>query len=514
MTSSGSPSPDVPGDAPALDAGAVLRLHRDPETFIGFGHKPDPSTAGEDAGRLRHVGSIKARDLVESLPGLEPLVGHDGYMTVNSYHKPAPWINSRTGLPDVWRKPHNLQHLNACFSDIDCGRPESDEPGAALTYEQVLTPIAEAVRDGVIPPPSIVGRSGRGAYLLWLLYDPKVPNRPQRAYRELVPIYQGVNEEIGRRLRARGLPADKHTTDTARFFRIPGSIHRKAGRRVEYWFPAGGDARGFLYNLEELARFLNQSAPAVSLPDKVRIIAEVSSPFRKTINKGSAPNRANGPRAMNARRATDMLLIQAHRHGFLKKGKAYDDGTISTGRRIAITLYSMFLFGTDISMEEARPAVLDMARNARPPLGDLDDDQQPEDILKAVYEPGGTKRWPTEKLCSILKITPDLARRLDLKTIVPKEVREERKAAMPKQADKIAQRREFVRRYVEEHGGNVPSCRKVRDALIAAGFPGGNHETANQILNELGFKDQRINKGGRPRKKITPLLEGYEGMKV
>ena len=141
---------------------------------------------------------------------------------------------------------------------------------------------------------------------------------------------------------------------------------------------------------------------------------------------------------MNAKRAEDLLRLEQYRGGFRKRGQAYDDGSISTGRRLALTLYCLFLRGSGLDQAAALPAVLDMARNARPPLGDLDDDQQPEDILKAVYEPGGTKRWPTEKLCSILKITPDLARRLDLKTIVPKEVREERKAAMPKQADKIA----------------------------------------------------------------------------
>lgn len=46
-----------------------------------------------------------------------------------------------------------------------------------------------------------------------------------------------------------------------------------------------------------------------------------------------------------------------------------------------------------------------------------------------------------------------------------------------------------------------------------ADFPGGNHQTANQILNELNFKHQRL-RAGRPRKKIVVLYEGYEGMKV
>ena len=520
MTFPGSPSTDVPGDAPALDLDSILRIHRDPDGFIGFVRKPDPVTeaaALDKNGKpylFRNVGAVRVGDLEEMFPALAKWIVQDAYMTVHSYHRAAPYENKETGLPDVWRKEKHLRTLTACIADIDCGRPESDEPGAALDYREALFRAGVLADMGVIPQPSIMARSGRGAYLFWLLHDHKDPAQPQRAWPEKLELCKAVNKALVARLRTQSLPADPRPTDGARVLRVPGSIHRKAGRRVEYTIQAGPDGKGFFYSLQQLADFLNHAAPVAELPAPARIEATApAARYRKTIKEGSAPKCARGPRVLNAKRAQDLLTLQQHRGGFRKNGQAYADGSTSTGRRLAVTLYSMFLRGSGLDQAAALPAVLDMARNARPPLGELPDDQQPADILAAVYAPRGLKRWKAKTLCKLLGVTPDLARELNLQTIIPDETRKERRAALPMQADTIAKRLEFVRRYVKEHGGRVPSCRAVAAAIREAGFPGGNHETANQILNELGFKHQRL-KAGRPRKKITPLLEGYEGMKV
>ena len=520
MTSSGSRAPDVPDDAPALDLDSILRIHRDQDGFIGFVRKPDPASetvALDKNGKpyqFRNVGAVRVGDLAGMFPAFARWITHDAYMMVNAVHRAAPWQNKETGLPDVWRKEKHLRTLTACYVDIDCGRPESDEPGARLDDWDAISYAGRLADMGVIPVPSIMARSGRGVYLFWLLHDHKDPAQPQSAWPEKLELYKAVNKALGERLRAQGLPADPKATDGARVLRVPGSIHRKAGRRAEYLIPKAGDGKGFFYSLQDLAGFLNHAAPVGDLPAPVRIEAAApATRYKKTKNEGSAPNCARGPKVLNAKRAEDLLRLEQYRGGFLKRGQAYADGSISTGRRLALTLYCLFLRGSGLDQAAALPAVLDMARNARPPLGEMEDDQDPAAILSGVYS-NRSRRYSDKTLFRILKITPDLARELNLKTIVPPEVRQERRAALPTQADIIAKRREFVRRYVEEHGGRVPPCRAVALAIKAAGLPGGNPQTANQILNELGFKDQRINKGGRPRKKITPLLEGYEGMTV
>ena len=520
MTSSGSPSPDVPDDAPALDLDSILRIHRDPDGFIGFVRKPDPASetvALDKHGkpyRFRNVGAVRVGDLKEMFPALVRWITHEAFMTVNAYRRAAPWNNSQTGLPDVWREEKHLRTLTACIVDIDCGRPESDEPGAGLDDWDAITYAGRLVDMGVIPAPSIFARSGRGVYLFWLLHDHKDPAQPQRAWPEKLELYKAVNKALVERLRGRGLPADPRVGSGAQVCRAPGSIHRKSGRPAEYLIPKAGDGKGYFYSLQDLAGFLNHAAPVGDLPAPVRIEAAApATRYKKTKNEGSAPNCAKGPKMLNAKRAEDLLRLEQYRGGFRKRGQAYDDGSISTGRRLALTLYCLFLRGSGLDQAAALPHVLDMARNARPPLGELEDDQDPAAILSGVYSKRA-RRYSDKTLFRILKITPDMARDLNLKTIVPPEVRQERRAALPTQADIIAKRREFVRRYVEEHGGRVPPCRAVALAIKAAGLPGGNPQTANQVLNELGFKDQRINKGGRPRKKITPLLEGYEGMTV
>ena len=42
---------------------------------------------------------------------------------------------------------------------------------------------------GKIPPASIIVRSGRGMWVIWLLRDPKTPDRAQPAFPEKIDLY-------------------------------------------------------------------------------------------------------------------------------------------------------------------------------------------------------------------------------------------------------------------------------------------------------------------------------------
>ena len=429
---------------------------------------------------------------------------HDAYMTVHAYHRAAPYPNRQTGLPDVWRKEKHLRSLTACYADIDSGRPESDEPGGALSWRQAQHQ-AEALADaGIIPQPSIMARSGRGVYLFWLLRDEKEPTELPHAWPEKVELYKTCNRALNERLRAHQLPADKSAVDAARVLRVPGSIHRKALRRVRYVIQLDDHGTGFVYTLPELAAALDVAALDGDLPDQTRKLARPAQ-YRKVKNPGAAPLRSHGTLALNALRAQDLLTLSQVRGGFLKRGMKYPDGSTSTGRRFVLTLYANFLRGSGADQAAALDALRSMAANMKPaPWPDEPGDQTPDNLVEEEYSTVRRRRWTNAKLCALLGVSADLARELDLKTIRPREVATEADQARPYKADVIQARREWLRDYIDTHpnpgGGGRWTARKVRDALTPfSPYPWQNHVTANQDLNAIGYVMRR-SRGGRPRK--------------
>lgn len=494
--------------APALDVDSVLAIHGNAGGYIGFVRKPDPSAAP----RLDRHGkpyawenlfSIKASDLRGMFPAIADWLTHDSYFTINAYHRSAPYTNRATGLPDVWRKERHLSKLTACYADIDSGRPESEEPGAALDWRQAQHE-AEALADmGVIPQPSIMARSGRGVYLFWLLRDTKDPTQPPHAWPEKIELYKALNRALNERLRTHMLPADTAAIDAARVLRVPGSIHRKALRRVRYVIQLDDYGKGFVYTLPELAEFLQVPSTGGELPDMTRALAKPAQ-YRKVKDKGAAPLRSHGVLKLNALRAQDLLTIQVWRGGFIKRGMKYQDGHTSPGRRFMLSLYANFLRGSGIDKEAAAIALSEMAANMKPPYPSDTPDQDPpiETLVAEAYATHSRRRWKNDKLCKLLGISAEViqANDLDLKTIRPADMAHAADLARPHQADMIQARRDFARQYIEKHG--TLSAQKLANVYKARGFRGANHTTANQDIHALGFVTIRT-RGGRPRRSIV-----------
>lgn len=501
-----SPTQDIDHgeQTPALDVESILSIHRDRQGYIGFVRKPDPAAPPKldkngDPYTWENLFSIQADDLRSMFPTIADWLTHDSYFTVHAYYRSAQWKNKDTGLPDVLRKETDLQSLTACYADIDSGRPDSDEPGAAMTWRQAQHEAEYLADHGVIPQPSMMARSGRGVYLFWFLRDTKDPNKLPHAWPEKIELYKACNRALVERLRSHQLPADTHAIDAARVLRVPGSIHRKALRRVSYVIQADDQGKGFAYTLPELAAFLDVPALNGDLPDATRKLARPAQ-YRKVKNPGSAPLRSHGTLALNALRAQDLLTLQTWRGGFLKRGEKYADGSTSIGRRYILTLYANFLHGSGVDPQAGMAALMDMAANMIPPYPS-DPPQDDPPIAKLIHDEYSTSKrrnWKNKTLCNLLGITADLARELELKSILPDEVRRERDQARPHQADVIQARRDFARQYIERYG--QMTARKLANAYQAAGFVGANPETANQDLNALGYV---VRSRGRPRKKPT-----------
>lgn len=489
-------------DTPALDLDSILTLHRDPGGYIGIVRKPDPEHSQLDKhGRPRqfeNLFSIRAEDLRTMLPAFAEWLAQDSYFTINAYYRPAPYRNPITGLPDVWRKEKYLSKLTACYADIDCGRPDSEEPGAALEWRQAQYEAAILADSGVIPQPSIMARSGRGVYLLWILRDEKEPSKPPHAWPEKVQLYKLCNRALNALIRTHALPADKAAVDAARVLRLPGSIHRKTGRRVEYVVQLDQAGRGFVYTLPELASFLKLPAPAAELPPATRSQAKPPQ-YRRVKRPGSAPLRSSGPKALAALRAQDLVTIETARGGFRKRGEKYEDGSTSPGRRRLLTLYAGFLRGSGADPAAALGSLQTMAANMRPPYPSDGPGEDPpiETIVQQEYA-GVKRRWRNETLCSLLGITAETALALELQTIRPAAVAREADKARPLRTDLVARRQEFARQYLERH--RRVTARGLANAYFHAGFTAGaNRQTANNDLNALGYVMNR-SAGGRPRK--------------
>ena len=483
------PAPTAP-----LDVDAILSFHRDPDAFVGILQKRPASDARRG---LRAFGSMKAGELRAMLPAFREWLVHDSYFTVNSYYRAAPYTLKESGLPHVYRKERFLRNLNACYVDVDCGRPESAEENARLHWTETLGYLERMMENGTIPQASIMARSGRGLYLFWLLHDPKEPAKLQKAYPEKIALYKLVNESLSRIVKRNFLPADP-IHDGARVMRIPGSLNSKAepaSAQVAYWTrsPYGPDS--FVYTLSDLCAFCGLSAPQASLPDETRQLATDKAPgHRRTKNPGSCPQRKNGPIRQAAMRAEDLQRIEFHRGGFLKRGTKYSDGHTSRGRSLALSLYAWFLRVSGAGREKTLEAVSVMAANCKPPFGSDPDDGSAAAIVAKEYGEVQRKRMQkSETFCAVLGVTAEMAEELSLQSIIPLNVRDARITRRATKRDQVALRRAFAENAwrADRANGKRLTVRKLAGLYKENGFTGANPQTANLDLHALGLAEKK-----------------------
>jgi len=504
---------------PAPDVETFYRIvsqTHDSKALVAIVSKPGPENPVFDKhGKPKAfagVALIPAGELTSYFPQLNPYYPRGCYFSVNQYSEYTPtWTNKTTGLPDGKRTEKWLKWLAYCYTDIDCGRPDSNEPGAALNSYQAMAKVLELADAGVIPIPFIFAHSGRGLHLWWRLKNERAP-----AWK--IVEYKKCNRALGERLRENGLPADRGAIDAAKVLPFPGTIKSKNGREVLYQFSATNPGRrpgGFElleYTLRQMADFLGLLAPGGELPENIRAL-----PGRKlNLHPGTAPKRKNGKVKLNENRAKDIFTLQAHRGGFKKHGGGYPDGHTSKGRHFILSLYLETLKLAGTPKEEAAAALADMAKNCRPPYPSDPPGEDPplEEILREVW----TAKLPlygyyNRLLCKLLGVTADLADELGLLTIRPETHKP--KQTIGEIREDVETRRD-VARQEEARLGKALSARKLEQIYKERGIKGANRQTANEDLRANGFYDRYPpgNKG-RPRKDIydpdaEPYLPGLE----
>jgi len=471
-------------EQPEPDIGMLQIIHYGENSYIAFCRKPLFRKKGKDGNEIgmENLFCLKNTELNSFLPAMREHLFKDAYMGINSLYRAAPWENKLTGLPDVWnRSADRLQYLNACYVDLDVGRTSSERKEQRLNWRDAMALAGKIMDDGKLPQASIFARSGRGLYILWLLCDPKETNNPPKAWPEKTALYKMINQEMNYRLKH--LAADPAAVDAARILRVPGSLHTGANRLTKYVVQLNDKGKLHFYTLKELAEFLNIKSTGES--GSIIAIESEKKDFRKIINRGSQPGRKKSWLDLQRLRIDDLMVIQQRKQGF-KKGY----------RRRTLTFYAELLRNLETSIEETLEALKGMAQNCIPPYPSDPTDQDIKQLAKIVYD-GKPKNRLNKKLCGLLGVTPELAEQWELKTIIPPELKTERKINKLPSVQEIKKeiRLNALRQLVQIKGKGFP-VRQIVEALADIGIK-TNRQTVNLELRKIGYE---IPKQGRPKK--------------
>jgi hypothetical protein len=325
------------------------------------------------ADRLENLGSVRADELATMFPEFAAELERDSYFSVNSFYRPERFGNCLRGLKPAYRKAEGARYLNACFVDIDF----HDQPGPfdfGYHFGQIIT-----LQDRrMIPPASLVTRSGRGLWLFWLLADPRNPMIPPRAFAEQLLAYDAVQRELIQQTSADA------ASDVARITRVPGSINSKTflgdPDRVMMWTQRRADGHGYTYTLDELAEFLNLELPR-------------HRPYRAQPRSEGSERGLRGWRALWQQRFEDFETLRSARDGF------------SQGcRNRAAYIYGVILRGNGLDDAAVRKAVMILGRECRPRLSEVE-------IQNAIEQSKESRgRLKDTTIAAFLKVTSEEGR--------------------------------------------------------------------------------------------------------
>jgi hypothetical protein len=426
---------------------AACLLHRFPDAYaVFYRKKPD--------GTVETVANIRTDALGDVMPEMSgDLFGPDTYMTVNGFFAPRSRQEKHGAVIPGWmrRTESDLRALNAVYVDLDVGRlpllEAQGNPDQWQTDRDVDCRVMKLADAGVIPQPSMTALSGRGVYVFWFLRDEENADLPPAGFKRNVITYKAINRALQTKLG--DCAPDAAAVDAARGLRVPWSIHSATGNRVVYrpQLDEGGEV--FTYTLSDLAERLGieQAKPSGGIHVVHNPKGERSAAGRK------------GRLALNRQRKRDIEVI-AKRVG-IHQGK----------RRRVITHYAECHKVLGIEAWKAEDACKALAKKCRPKYPNDIGETPVAEIVAAVYRTPASvmlkqARLKTKTLVRWLRVTPEMARDLDLKTIVPKEVREARKR--PGTRNREA-RREFVAQWRRDNP--AASLRDTAAAANEAGFP-------------------------------------------
>jgi hypothetical protein len=407
----------------------ILHLHRHKDAYVVISSKSGDDMVDRCSVRIDHLQTY--------FPQYREQLLKDSFVGIN-----ADWRLARgkglCGYP--LHRTDGLRYLCACYVDLDYYK-------LGLQFGAVFGTIISLQDQGKIPPASIIVRSGRGIWLLWLLHDPKNPYQAQGAFPEKIDLYLRVERAIVDRLSDLG--ADTAARCAVRRIRIPGSFHTGSEQYVQWWVQ-GKENGGYSYTLAELAK-------AFGVGQKLH------HAIKRAFIEGEKPKnkRNRGWQRLASYRLREFSMLRSAR------------GEFSKGcRNHAALIYAFLLRCSGVSREDAASEVASMGAECHPPL--------PLSACRAAIKSAfgrRLKKLRDQTISDWLDITPEESQLLPHRTNGHRLPAASRfasgvAAATQMAADTCKQARHaMILRLVKS--GNVPPCRAMAHLLGEIGFPVG-----------------------------------------
>lgn len=388
-------------------------IHRKDDAYMGIYSKSETG--------MPCVAGIRAKNIKEEFPGIAPDVidQKNIYFTVNGYW-PGQRNEGKSIITYLGRSERFLRSLNACYVDLDVSRlpllEKPDQPEAWQSWRQAMATVGEMADRCEIAQPSIFAKSGRGLYVFWLLRDEENPHQSPPAFQ--LDFYKRINAAIQERLRC--VAPDHAAKDGARVLRVPNSKHPNAVT-VQYLKQYDENGKVPDYTLKEMAEWFG---------------VEPVQKQRRRFNPEQVKGNRSGYKAVHKKRKRDLeRLFQA---GGVRQGN----------RRFALTVYAYALRVLETPPKEAAGLVQQIARKCSPSYP-CAEDTPPRGIVEAVYRMTGAELFEAGKLrhdtlAKRFGITVEVAKRLQLETIIPEALRQERKRWRRNAPTKAQQRRSWL----------------------------------------------------------------------
>lgn len=445
----------------------ILALHRHDDGYIAFAVARD---AGED---FRPLISVRRDELARYFPEFRQQLLEDAYVSIN-----ADWRLQRYGKhgPAYGYPLHRtdrLRYLCAAYADLDYYR-------LGVNFGQALGKVVELQEAGALPKASIIVKSGRGMWLIYLLHDPNDTTRAPGAFPEKLALYFRLQKAIVERLATVG--ADPCAKDATRYIRVPGSLHSGSEQRAQWWIQGEGP-QAYSYSLSELCQVFSVEAPGRHARERAVIDSETNEIKRR------------GWVALNARRLRDFTLLRSMRGGFEKGCRSY-----------AALLYAHLLRTNGVARSDAAIQVNTMGRECHPALTP----SQCRDAVRSGFTRKRLVRITDQTIADWLGITPDESAVLEkfppaarfklANPGLPEPSPSEQQKAL------ILARREKITQIIAESGA-APALRDMGRRLIDAGFT-GNHQTVAKDYLALGIRSKRTRAARAEEKSKQLVLSG------
>jgi hypothetical protein len=454
-----------------VDVRPIEMIHRGHDGAIAFARKR--------GGKFEQLWGLPANDL--SLFGsVVEQIERDGYFSIHGFQR----FTTRSRADPrftIGRRTHDsLRWLTAAFVDIDghnFGRTFGDVVGRMLNLQD----------EGVFPTASLIVRSGRGAWFLWLIADEPGGRKPVRAWNEKVQAWKRIQSELLRRTAQHLLPADANAADIARVMRVPGSINSRApiGKRVKFVPLLDENGEPITYGLDQLAALLGVR------PSRQRKLAQTSEADPERRERGFAGRR----------KLAEKRLTWLRRLGELR-GK-FKEGT----RHNATLMYAKFVLES-VRLIDGVPVDANGER--------LNIERSVRDFIRTRCDSGGHPveahdvlsgdrfdklRWTDEQIVARLQITDDEARAVGCPTLAEARSRRERSDRRMNRNETRTARRELIAgilRSIEvATPGTVPTLETLQAILAENGI-----EASKPTLGRDW--DDLTGSGRAPRRRMKP----------